>query len=310
MRQEFVLPSPIQELSDKLFQAKKVRVFIKRDDLIHPIISGNKWRKLKYNLKAAKTKNFKTLLTFGGAFSNHIAATAIAGQTFDFQTIGVIRGEEHLPLNPTLKLAKESGMQLIYVSRSEYRTQNRLALAKRLVHEPFYFIPEGGTNELALKGCAEILEENDSQQFDYICVSCGTGGTISGIIQTINPTQKVIGFSALKGDFLKQEIINLLDQKYDNWTLQTDYHFGGYAKFKPELIAFINQFKTEHRIQLDPIYTGKLFYGVFDLIEQHYFPKNSNILVIHTGGFQGIRGFNKRFGNIIDVSETRFMDNK
>ncbi|MEN0048092.1 MAG: pyridoxal-phosphate dependent enzyme [Bacteroidota bacterium] len=310
MSESFVLPSPIQELSSAVFQAKKVRVFVKRDDLIHPIISGNKWRKLKYNLQAAKAQNFKTLLTFGGAFSNHIAATAVAGQVFDFQTIGIIRGEEYLPLNPTLQLAKESGMQLIYVSRSDYRTKDRLSLAKRLVTESFYFIPEGGTNQLALKGCSEILTEMDSQQFGYICVSCGTGGTVSGIIQAANPTQKVMGFSALKGDFLKQEITNLLDQNYDNWTLQTDYHFGGYAKFKPELIAFINQFKAEHSIQLDPIYTGKLFYGVFDLIEQHHFSENSRILIVHTGGLQGIRGFNERFGNIIDVFETKFVDNE
>ncbi|MEL6944666.1 MAG: pyridoxal-phosphate dependent enzyme [Bacteroidota bacterium] len=299
MSEQFVLPSPIQELSHPLFQAKKVQVFVKRDDLIHPIISGNKWRKLKYNLEAAREQNFPTLLTFGGAFSNHIAATAVAGQVFGFQTIGIIRGEEYLPLNPTLKLAKEKQMRLIYVNRSDYRTKDRLALAESLVTEPFYFIPEGGTNALALKGCGEILEEESSQQFNYICVSCGTGGTISGIIQAAKRDQKVIGFSALKGDFLKKEIINLLGRKYDNWTLQTDYHFGGYAKFKGELIDFINQFRAEHFIQLDPIYTSKLFYGVLDLIKKNYFPENSKILVIHTGGLQGIRGFNERFGNLI-----------
>ncbi|MEM8523626.1 MAG: pyridoxal-phosphate dependent enzyme [Bacteroidota bacterium] len=301
--EQFVLPSPVQELSDSLLQEKKVRLFIKRDDLIHPIISGNKWRKLKYNLEAAKAQKHNTLLTFGGAFSNHIVATAVAGQVYGFQTIGIIRGEEYLPLNPTLQLAKESGMKLIYVTRSEYRTKDRLALAKSLISTPFYFIPEGGTNQLALKGCQEILMENENQSFDYICVSCGTGGTVSGIIQAAKTTQRVIGFSALKGDFLKQEITNLLDQKYDNWTLQTDYHFGGYAKFKPELIEFVNQFKAEHSIQLDPIYTGKLFYGVFDLIEQHHFPESSKILIVHTGGLQGIRGFNERFGNLINASD-------
>lgn len=301
MKEQFVLPSPTQELSDPLFQEKKVRLFVKRDDLIHPVISGNKWRKLKYNLEAAKIQKIPTLLTFGGAFSNHIAATSVAGQVFGFQTIGLIRGEEHLPLNPTLQLAKESGMQLIYVSRSDYRTPDRLALAKDLVNKPFYFIPEGGTNKLALKGCGEILKENSSQQFDYICVSCGTGGTISGIIQAAKFSQQVIGFSALKGDFLKGEIEKLLVEKYDNWTLQTDYHFGGYAKHKPELIEFINQFKTDFQIQLDPIYTGKLFYGVFDRIKKNHFREHSKVLVIHTGGLQGIRGFNERFGSLIKI---------
>jgi len=299
----FALPSPIQELSDPLFQEKKIRFFVKRDDLIHPIISGNKWRKLKYNLEAAKAQKVNTLLTFGGAFSNHIAATAVAGQVFDFQTIGVVRGEEHLPLNPTLQLATDSGMQLIYVSRSDYRTKDRLALAKSLISVPFYFIPEGGTNRLAIKGCQEIIEETEGQEFDYFCVSCGTGGTITGIIQAVKPTQQVIGFSALKGDFLKQEISNLLDKKYDNWMLQTDYHSGGYAKFKPELIEFINQFKADFQVQLDPIYTGKLFYGAFDLIKKDHFPERSKILVIHTGGLQGIRGFNERFSNIIKIAK-------
>jgi len=271
-----------------------MQLFVKREDDIHPFISGNKYRKLKYNLLEAKAEKHTVLLTFGGAFSNHIAAVAAAGQREGLQTIGVIRGEEledKIADNATLNFAKSCGMQFKFVSREDYRKQTDADFIDTLKKEfgNFYLIPEGGTNILAVKGCEEILTDNDVE-FDYICVAVGTGGTISGVINASYPHQNVIGFPALKGDFLKEEISKFANST--NWKLITDYHFGGYAKVKPDLVNFINNFKTDYNIPLDPVYTGKMMYGIFDLIEKGYFKKNAKILAIHTGGLQGITGMN------------------
>ena len=271
-----------------------ISVSIKREDLIHPIVSGNKFRKLKYNLVQAKAENQDTLLTFGGAFSNHIAAVAFAGKEQNFKTIGIIRGEElrtKISENPTLQFAQNHGMQLDFVTREAYRQKTELDFLENLRTKfgAFYHIPEGGTNELAIKGCEEILTVEDAE-FDYICCSIGTGGTISGIINSLLPHQKVFGFPALKGEFLEDEI--RIFAQNENWEVIADYHFGGYGKVTPELIAFINQFYRENQIPLDPIYTAKMAFGVMDLIEKNYFPKKSKILLIHTGGIQGIQGMN------------------
>ena len=271
-----------------------IQLSIKREDLIHPFISGNKYRKLKYNITEAKLLNSNKLLTFGGAFSNHIAATAYAGNVNGFETIGIIRGEEletKVSSNPTLKFAKSCGMQFLFVSREAYRKKSDTSFLKKLKEKfgDFYLIPEGGTNELAVKGCEEILNSEDDI-YDYICTCVGTGGTISGIINASKSHQKILGFPALKGDFLKQDIRKFATQ--ENWELVKDYHFGGYGKIKPELITFINTFKRDYNIPLDPIYTGKMMFGIFDLIENGFFPRNSKILVIHTGGLQGIAGMN------------------
>lgn len=271
-----------------------ITVQIKREDLLHPFISGNKFRKLKYNLLQAKAENQETLLTFGGAFSNHIAATAYAGKEYGFKTIGIIRGDElreKIFENPTLQFAQECGMQFKFVTRESYRHKAEADFIANLKQEfgDFYLVPEGGTNEFAVKGCEEILTEDDAQ-FDFVCCAVGTGGTISGLINSILPHQKVLGFPALKGDFLKEDICKFAQNQ--NWELITDYHFGGYGKVNPELIAFINQFFEENNIPLDPIYTGKMVFGVMDLIEMDYFPENSKILLIHTGGLQGINGMN------------------
>jgi 1-aminocyclopropane-1-carboxylate deaminase len=275
--------------------------------LIHPFVSGNKFRKLKYNLLKAKEKSFETLLTFGGAFSNHIAAVAYAGKENGFKTIGIIRGDElrdKIAENPTLTFAQNCGMEFKFVSREEYRLKNEASFVDNLKEEfgNFYAIPEGGTNELAIKGCQEILTEEDAA-FDFICCSIGTGGTIAGIINSALPHQKVLGFPALKGDFLKEEIRIFAQNK--NWELITDYHFGGYGKVNQDLIAFINQFYDKNNIPLDPIYTGKMVFGVMDMIERNYFPDQSKILLIHTGGIQGIQGMNKKLKNkqlpIIDI---------
>jgi len=278
----------------KLDPKFNIQLVIKREDQIHPIISGNKYRKLKYNLAEAKTQGFKTLLTFGGAFSNHIVAVAEVGKEFGFKTIVVIRGEElvdNIEENPTLKFAQQAGMIFKFVTREAYRNKTSKQFIDGLKVEfgDFYLIPEGGTNALAIKGCEEILTEED-KDFDFICCSVGTGGTISGLINCSKDGQQILGFSALKGDFLKEDIGKFVEKK--NWQLITDYHFGGYAKINEALISFINEFKSNYQIPLDPIYTGKMMFGIFDLMEKGFFPKGSKILAIHTGGLQGIEGMN------------------
>ncbi|OBQ52194.1 1-aminocyclopropane-1-carboxylate deaminase/D-cysteine desulfhydrase [Tamlana sp. s12] len=273
---------------------KDVELYVKREDAIHPFVSGNKYRKLKYNVLEAQKKGIKTLVTFGGAYSNHIAAVAAAGQLFGFKTVGIIRGEElwtEIDKNPTLSFAKQRGMRFKFVTREAYRRKSSSDFIAALKDEfgDYYHVPEGGTNTFAVKGCEEILTESDNE-FDYICSAVGTGGTISGLINCSKPRQQVLGFPALKGDFLKSDISKFAKQS--NWELITDYHFGGYAKINEELVAFINQFKTDYKIPLDPVYTGKMLFGIFDLIEKGFFPKGSKILAIHTGGLQGIEGMN------------------
>ena len=292
---------PENSVNQRILLAEEsgVELYLKREDLIHPFVSGNKYRKLKYNLIEAQKKGFKTLLTFGGAFSNHIAAVASAGNDIGFKTIGVIRGaelENKVSINPTLSFAKQSGMQFKFVSREAYRNKISESFINNLKEEfgSFYLIPEGGTNELAIKGCTEILNKEDFN-FDYICAAVGTGGTISGLINCSKPSQQVYGFPALKGSFLQQDISKFVTS--DNWQLITDYHFGGYAKINAELISFINKFKKAQGIPLDPVYTGKMMFGIFDLIEKGFFNKGTKILAIHTGGLQGISGMNEILKN-------------
>lgn len=293
---------PIQAIEASEFSEAHLRLFIKREDLLHPHISGNKWRKLKYNLEEARKQGHDTLLTFGGAFSNHIYATAAAGQEFGFNTIGIIRGEEHLPLNPTLQFAANCGMHLNYVNRTVYRQKDHPEFIEQLHRKfgNFYLLPAGGTNQLAVKGCTEIV--NGISEFDYICCSCGTGGTIAGIIAGMGGKSQIIGFSALKGgDFFPSEIDKLTEtyngQVFQNYQIITNFHFGGYAKATQELVDFINEFKKRYNIQLDPVYTGKMMSGIFSLAKVGFFPKKSKIMVIHTGGLQGIAGFNAQCKN-------------
>ncbi|TDQ30228.1 1-aminocyclopropane-1-carboxylate deaminase/D-cysteine desulfhydrase [Tenacibaculum caenipelagi] len=299
------IPTPInQQIQLPVLVTKGIELFVKREDTIHPFVSGNKFRKLKYNIEEAKRQGKETLLTFGGAFSNHIAATAAAGKIAGFKTIGVIRGDElgkdlmkTLSQNKTLKNAFDNGMQFQFVSREAYRNKTSEEFINQLKKEfgDFYLVPEGGTNALAVQGCEEILT-NEDEKFDYICCAVGTGGTISGLINSAKEHQKVIGFPALKGDFLVDEIKPYVKEN-ENWSLQTDYHFGGYGKYTPELIRFINEFKEQTNISLDPIYTGKLLYGIIDLVSKDVFPVNSKILAIHTGGLQGIDGVNQKLKN-------------
>jgi 1-aminocyclopropane-1-carboxylate deaminase len=283
-----------------LLTQKGITLYIKRDDKNHPIISGNKLRKLKYNLLEAKKLQKDTLLTFGGAYSNHIVATAGAGLEQGFKTIGIIRGDElgkdidkALTENPSLRQAHQMGMQFKFVTRSDYRKKTTKAFISDLIAEfgDCYLVPEGGTNDLAVKGCEEILTKAD-ENFDYITSAIGTGGTISGIINSTTAHQKVLGFPALKGDFHFEEIKKYTSRT--NWDLVLDYHFGGFAKVNTALISFMNMFYKETNIPLDPIYTGKMLFGLLDLIKNDYFAANTKILAIHTGGLQGILGMNTR----------------
>ena len=285
---------PNHHIDIPLLREKGITLYLKREDTIHPFVSGNKYRKLKYNLLEAKKQGKDTLLTFGGAFSNHIAATAYAGQEQGLKTIGVIRGEElenKWQNNPTLNMAHEYGMQFHFVSRSDYRLKNELSFLQDLAARfgDFYLLPEGGTNKLAVKGCTEILTQDDAT-FDYICSAVGTGGTVAGLINASRPHQTVLGFPALKGNFLIEEIRTFAQNQ--RWQLVTDYHFGGYAKVDQQLIDFINLFKNETGIPLDPIYTGKMLFGIFELVKRDVFSPGSQILAIHTGGLQGIQGMN------------------
>lgn len=291
--------SVIQQIHFSEIENCGISLFIKREDELHPFISGNKYRKLKYNLEEAAKQNKSTLLTFGGAYSNHIAATAAAGFNYNFKTIGVIRGNElgnnlteTIQNNPTLKFASAHNMQFDFVSRAEYRTKTSpefIASLKKKFGD-FYLVPEGGTNNFAVKGCEEILTVEDAK-YDYICCAVGTGGTISGIINSAKNHQKIIGFPALKGDFLQNEIQKYILKRH-NWSLSNNYHFGGYAKVSEELITFINKFKRETTIPLDPVYTGKMMFGIADLIKNGFFKNGTKILAIHTGGLQGIEGMN------------------
>lgn len=293
--------SPNQRIHLRILAEKEIELWIKREDEIHPEVSGNKFRKLKYNILQAKKENKNTILSFGGAFSNHILATASAAKMEGLNSIGVIRGEElsedlkaTLSSNPTLSAAYSYGMKFVFISREDYRKKSEPEMISKLNLElgDFYLVPEGGTNELAVKGCEEILTKDD-EQFDYICSCVGTGGTLAGLINTSSSNQKVLGYPALKGDFLKEEIEKFVSSK-NNWELITDYNFGGYAKHPIELIQFINEFKKQTDIALDPIYTGKMMYGILDQVQNDKFSKGSKILVIHTGGLQGIKGINQQ----------------
>lgn len=295
------LPVSIQPLFNSEVAKKGVEVAVMRLDQIHHLVSGNKFFKLKYNLEEAKKLGKKVLLTFGGAFSNHIYATAFAANLAEFQSIGIIRGEEASRANPTLAHAERIGMQLHFVDRESYRRKNSSEFMGNLRARfgDFYLIPEGGTNALAILGSKEILTES-IDAFTHICVSIGTGGTFVGLAASLKCHQKLLGFSSLKGDFIHQEIETLLSthQIYTEGSLEirNEYHFGGYGKHKLKQIEFMKGFYSEFKIPLDPIYTGKMFFGVWDLITKDHFPAGSKILLIHTGGLQGNAGFKAKTG--------------
>ena len=273
---------------DQVINFHSMTLTIRRLDLIHPQVSGNKFYKLKYNLITARQQGYGKILTFGGAFSNHIAASAYAAQRFGFASLGIIRGEElkDRPLNHTLQSAQDLGMQLHFVSREEYRQKEQAAYLETLNARfpEHYIIPEGGTNTLAIQGCREILIPED-RQYDVICCAVGTGGTITGLIEASQSHQQVLGFSALKGDFLTADVKKLTQK--NNWHIMDTYCFGGYAKTSTVLFDFIHEFEQQYQIPLEQIYTAKMLFGIQNLILQKKITKQMKLLVIHSGGLQG-----------------------
>ncbi|MBK1788231.1 1-aminocyclopropane-1-carboxylate deaminase/D-cysteine desulfhydrase [Prauserella cavernicola] len=281
-----VLPSPLVELRDLRLDEHEVRVYLKRDDLIHPEVSGNKWRKLKYNLAAAKEQGHSRLLTFGGAYSNHVRAMAAAGYYFGFETVGVIRGEEHLPLNESLVYAVDRGMTLTYLDRTTYRRKTEPDVLAALVDDfgPCCVVPEGGSNGPGVRGCAELPGEIEID-FDVVCCATGSGGTVAGIAAGLTGNQRALGFAVLKGgQFLDAEVRRLQGEGFGvetaNWALVHDFHFGGYAKHKPELGSFIADFDTRHGITLDWVYEAKMMYGLFDRVASGAFARGSTVVAV------------------------------
>jgi 1-aminocyclopropane-1-carboxylate deaminase len=283
------LPSPLTELADDRLAAAGIRLWLKRDDLISADLPGNKWRKLKYNLAAARCEGHNTLLTFGGAYSGHIRAVAAAGQFFGFATVGVIRGEEHQPLNDSLRCAVSRGMRLTYLYRTSYRRKDAPEVTARLLAEfcPCYVLPEGGSNALAVRGCAEIPAEI-GEPLDVICCPCGTGGTLAGLAAGLRDGQRALGFAALKGaEFLDGEVARLqrdaLGAPTANWSIRHDFHFGGYARSTAELAGFIADFRRRHGIELDRVYVAKMMCGIFTLAERKTFRPGTRLVAVITG---------------------------
>ncbi len=297
--QDLQTPTPLQPIRSSIATGAGVQWLIKRDDLIHPQVSGNKWRKLKYNLMHAQKCGFRTLVTFGGAFSNHLHATAAAGQLFGFETVGIVRGERPGVLSPTLQFAESCGMQLEFWPREAYRHKETSGLFGEIEkkHAPFHLIPEGGSNGWAVRGCAEIVAEL-AMPFDCLTCATGTGGTLAGLIAGAAGRGSVIGFSALKGGgFLAGEAQRLLAEYYvseranpavhDNWHIETEYHFGGYARHTPGLRAFMHGFERENGFLIEQVYTAKMLFGVEDLMRKGLFRRGATVVSLHTGGLQG-----------------------
>lgn len=289
-----LLPSPTQNIPvQEIPVHQNLQLFIKREDLVHPQISGNKYWKLFFNVNtyAAANPEKPYLITFGGAFSNHIAAVSAVGKLAGIPTLGIIRGEELKEKwrgNPTLVFAHNNGMNLKFVTREDYRHKEELSGFLLKEFPEALIIPEGGTNEEAVKGVKMMLDEH-TKDFDYLCTAVGTGGTVAGISKYAEVHQKIIGFKVVDDSSLENRISGLTPNR--NFDL-IDSHFGGYGKIKEENIRFINDFKKKFQIPLEPIYTGKMMHKVFEMIDDGYFSENSKILCFHTGGLQGIEGAN------------------
>ncbi len=288
--------SILNKIDEPFIKEQGVELWLKRDDLLHPVISGNKWRKLKYILDHALSLNTYKIISMGGAYSNHLHALAYVGDKLGIATAAKIRGERPAVLNPTLSDLDTWGMNFKFVSRAEYR---QLRIYKEYDSLPGmqtgeYWLPEGGAMGLALQGVAELVNEIEID-YDVLCVPCGTATTLAGIINAVPEDKQVIGFSALKGaSFLSADVRQMLNSKSyhnKNWFIELDYHFGGFAKVSPALLDFINNFEQTQGIKLEPIYTGKMLYGIYALIKQGFFKPGQRIIAIHTGGLQGNRGF-------------------
>lgn len=291
------IPSPIELLNDPLFKEKEIELYLKRDDLIEPYVGGNKIRKMKYAFEHIIQSDINTVISCGGVYSNHIHALSYYSKYNNIQSIGLIRGDEGT-VTPTLEDAKNQGMQIVYITREEYRklrTHPEEIINKYIKDSNYYYLPEGGSSVFALKGCAEIIEENNYIEFQYICCPVGTGATIAGISSLPNLKSKVLGFPAIKNsEYIDDEIKNLL-LPTGATTFPLLFHnkvcMDGYGKINEFLVVFIKEFYLKHNILLDPLYNGKMMYYIFELIKDDYFEKGSKILCIHTGGTQGWRGF-------------------
>jgi len=286
-------PSILTKIDDPLLDEYPIELWMKRDDMLHPIISGNKWRKLKYSLDHALSLHADTLISMGGAYSNHLHALAYVGKALGLKTIGFIRGEQPETLTPTLCELKNWGMELKFVSRSDYRLlrQYKGCLDLPGLKPRQYWLPEGGAQALALKGVAELVNEIDVG-YDILCAPCGTGATLAGMIEAVPDQVSIMGFAALKNaGFLRADVQSLLPQSRTNWQINLDYHFGGFAKTSAELMAFIADFEHKTGIPLEPVYTGKMMYALYDLITKRTLKPGQRIIAVHTGGLQGKRGF-------------------
>jgi len=292
----------VQKMESQIM-GNKCEVSLLRCDLFDSDIPGNKYWKMKYNMEAMFERGQNHLVTFGGAFSNHIAATAATGKKYGFRTTGIIRGESSNVSNHTLTKAREDGMEFFFIDRANYRfwKKGKENLNDFLEFKNYYLLPEGGSNELAVKGCAEILDSVDNN-FDIVACPVGSGGTLAGLIAASSSTQKVLGFSSLKGgEYLENEVRELLisyDKKLaskDNWSINHQFHFGGFAKAKKELLDFFHEFRKETSIELDLIYTAKMMLGLKQMIKSGEIDEGSTILAIHTGGQQGNESMLKRY---------------
>ncbi|WP_372881313.1 1-aminocyclopropane-1-carboxylate deaminase/D-cysteine desulfhydrase [Psychromonas sp.] len=305
--QSIINPSPLQPVKHPLLDALQLTLSVKRDDLLHPEISGNKWRKLKYNLLEARRQQVDHIVSFGGAYSNHLHALAAAGFHFNFKTKAIIRGESSYAGNPTLKQCSAWGMELQFVTRQEYKKRADPAYQQSLqtLYSNALILPEGGSNQLALPGVMEAVREMLQQtdhSVDHIVTATGSGGTLAGIIAGVRqyqPKTRVTGIAVLKnGHYLNQEIASLLNEtrsrQRQEWCLQTELHHGGYAKVPAKLLDFCEQFTVQTAIPVEPIYTGKMFFGLFQLIKQGYFKQGEHIVALHTGGLQGLKGLQEK----------------
>ncbi len=306
--------APVIAQIDPLADYQNVELRMLRLDTLDPLISGNKWFKLKHNLLKAREELHTRLLSFGGYYSNHLHALAAAGQRFGFATVGVVRGEEPATYNPTLLDLQRFGMQLSFISRADYHKKNQAEFlaALQTAWGPCYLIPEGGCNRLGVLGCEEIaaaIYQQKDYRPDFIVLSCGTGTTLAGVIRGVAGRCHVIGIAALKGaTFLEQDVLDLMGEtalavessqqqrisfesrQHPHWHIEYDYAFGGFAKVNAVLLEFMTRFEQATAIRLDPVYTGKMLFAVYDLIKRAVIPAGAKVLLIHTGGLLGRRG--------------------
>ena len=307
--------SPLQAIQHPLFTKHNLNVQIKRDDLIHPIISGNKWRKLKFNLNSAQAQNFSGVLSFGGSYSNHIHALAFACFQKKLPCRGIIRGESQYADNATLSQAKHWGMALTFVDRKTYRLRQDPDHLDQLqaVYPDYFIIPEGGSNPLALPGVGEVIDELNSQtDFDTLITPTGSGGTLAGLITADKNQHNLLGVAVLKqSDYLQKEVSKLLPQNalsYNNWQILSEFHRGGYAKFNQQDCQRILAFSQTSGIPFEPVYSGKMLLALLDLIEQGYFPAGHKIVLLHTGGLQGLAGLTER--GLLNATDWPFFDER